>query len=489
MGVVMEYQVKGRRPAAMFRYFEKISAIPRGSGNEKAVSEAICHFAEERGLSWYQDQLYNVIVKRPASKGCEKLPAVMLQGHLDMVCEKNASSLHDFKRDGLVLEVRDDFLSARGTTLGGDNGIAVAMMLAILEDSTLRHPPIECVFTVQEEIGLIGAAYLDGSLLSARTMINLDSEEEGIATVSCAGGLRMQLDRAACWRPAEGLGMRLKIGGLPGGHSGTDIHLERTNANKLMGRVLAGLETPFGIASIHGGNKDNAIPREAEAVLVFSGASEYHAAEEELALLATVLREEILPAEPQFSFAWERGDLPERLLDKETATALIRLLYLAPNGVLSRNMKQGGFVVSSVNLGVVRTEKTGVTAVFAPRSSIASQQEEVKRRLTVLAETFGFSVTCGGEYPGWSFAEHSPIRERFVKSYRKLFGGQLQIEAIHAGLECGLFQEKLPGLDAIAVGPTILGCHTPEERLDLGSCERTWRLITDVLESMTEETV
>ena len=484
----MEYQVKGRHPAAMFRYFEEISAIPRGSGNEKAISDAVCRFAEERGLFWHQDQLCNVIVKKPASKGCEMLPAVMLQGHLDMVCEKNAGCLHDFERDGLALEVRDGFLTARGTTLGGDNGIAVAMMLAILGDDTLRHPPLECVFTVQEEIGLIGAAHLEGSLLSARTLINLDSEEEGVATVSCAGGLRMQLDRAVSWKPAEGICMRLKIGGLPGGHSGVDIHLERTNAIKLMGRVLASLKTPFGIAAICGGNKDNAIPREAEALLVFSGEAEYRAAEEELALLAAALREEILPAEPQFSLAWERADLPGRMLDQEAATALVRLLYLAPNGVLSRNMKQGGFVVSSVNLGVVRTTEAGISVVFAPRSSVGSRQEEIKQRLTVLAEIFGFTASCGGEYPGWSYAEHSPIRERFVRSYRKLFGKELQIEAIHAGLECGLFQAKLPGLDAIAVGPTILGCHTPEERLDLGSCERIWRLITDVLASMAEDT-
>lgn len=489
MGFIMEYQVKGRHPAAMFRYFEDISAIPRGSGSEKAVSDAVCRFAEEHGLPWHQDALYNVVVKKPASTGCEMLPAVMLQGHLDMVCEKNAGCLHDFEKDGLKLQVRDGFLLAQGTTLGGDNGIAVAMMLAVLADDSLRHPPLECVFTVQEEIGLIGAAKLDGSLLTARTMINLDSEEEGVATVSCAGGLRMQLDRAADWKPsAGGFGLRVRIGGLPGGHSGVDIHLERTNANKLLGRVLAGLDTPFGIASAHGGSKDNAIPRESEALLVFNSKTERDAAESELARLLEALQEELLPAEPRFSLMWEHAKLPERMLDADTSSALVRLLNLAPNGVLSRNMKQGGFVVSSVNLGVVLTTQTGVSAVFAPRSSIGFQQEEIKRRLALLARTLGFTVSCSGEYPGWSYAEHSPIREQFAKSYQKLFGKELKIEAIHAGLECGLFQAKLPGLDAIAVGPTILDCHTPEERLDLGSCERTWRLIIDVLAELTEKT-
>ncbi len=486
----MEYQVNGRQPAAMFRYFEDISAIPRGSGNEKAVSDFVCRFAEERGLSWHQDELYNVVVKKPGSKGCETLPPVMLQGHLDMVCEKNADCPHDFEKEGLALEVCNGFLTAKGTTLGGDNGIAVALMLALLEEDTLRHPPLECVFTVQEEVGMIGAAHLDGSLLSARTLINLDSEEEGIATVSCAGGLRMQLSRPASWHSiAGGVGMRLRIGGLPGGHSGVDIHLERTNANKLMGRLLASLELPFGLAAVRGGNKDNAIPREAEALLVFGGEGEYRATAEKLRLLYAELQEELLPYEPLFSLVWEQADLPERVLDEATAQALIRLLYLAPDGVLSRNMKQGGFVVSSVNLGVVRTTDAGVRVVFAPRSSVASRQEEIKQRLAVLAQTLGFTAACDGEYPGWSFAEVSPIRERFVKSYQKLFGGELRLEAIHAGMECGLFQGKLPGLDAIAVGPTILNCHTPEEKLDLGSCERTWQLLTDVLAGLTEKTV
>ncbi len=483
----MEYLIQGRHPAAMFRYFEELCAIPHGSGNEKAVSDMVCRIAEEHGLAWHQDTLYNVIVKKPGSKGCEALPPIMLQGHLDMVCEKNIDCPHDFGREGLKLELRDGYLFARGTTLGADNGAAVAMMLAILTDDTLLHPPLECVFTAQEETGLIGAAALDGKLLSARTMINLDSEEEGVATVSCAGGLRMRFVRTVEHQPASGVAMRVRIGGLQGGHSGMDIDCGRENANKLLGTLLSELATPFAPASVNGGNKENAIPREAEAVLIFSDEAAYQATERELALWSETRKQALLSAEPQFVLYAEQAVLPETIPDQEGMTALVRLLCEAPNGVLSRNERQGGFVESSVNLGVVRTTEEEISAVFSPRSSVATKQEETKARLMALGEELGFGVTCTGEYPGWSYAEASPIRERFAQSYRRLFGQELRFESIHAGLECGLFADKLPGLDAIAVGPTILGCHTPEERLDLGSFERSWELIVDVLERMAEE--
>lgn len=488
MFVCMSELIRDRQPASMFRYFEQISAIPRGSGNEKAVSDYLCRFAQKKGLDCYQDALYNVIIKKPGSAGAKSQPAVMLQGHLDMVCEKNGDCPHDFEHDGLQLIVKDGFLSAEGTTLGGDNGIAVALMMALLDDDTLVHPPLECVFTVQEEIGLIGAVSLDGSLLSAETMINLDSEEEGIATVSCAGGLRMQFDRQAKWQSSTGKrGLLIKISGLPGGHSGIDIDKERTNANKLMGRVLASLPESFDIAYIKGGNKDNAIPREAEALLAFDSDDAKKQAEHVLDSMLVDLNAEICSAEPSFALEWETALLPARLLDRDTTVALVQLLYLSPNGVLSRNRKQGGFVVTSSNLGVVRTTESGVQAVFSPRSSSASLQAEIKQRLSALGKLLGFTVSCHGEYPGWNYAEHSPIRDYFMRSYQTLFGKDMKFEAIHAGLECGLFQAKLPNLDAIAIGPTILGCHTPQERLDLASCERTWRLVVDVLQRMAEE--
>lgn len=478
-----------RKPLAMFRFFQEISAIPRGSKNEKAVSDFLCDFAQKRGLSYYQDDLYNVVIKKPGAGKGKELPAVMLQGHLDMVCEKNAGCLHDFETDGLVLEEKDGFLYAKGTTLGADNGIAVAMMMALLDDQTIIHPPLECVFTVQEEIGLIGAAHLDGGLLSAKTMINLDSEEEGIATVSCAGGLRVQMDKPVSWEKGPFVhACRIAVSGLPGGHSGADIHLERTNANKLMGRILYTLskEHTFSLCSVDGGNKDNAIPRECGAVVAFADAAAQETAIGWLSAFDAVLREEITPAEPHFRLTVSKTAADKRM-DRAAAERVIKLLYLAPNGVLTRNVKQGGFVVSSVNLGVVGTGEEQVTFVFAPRSSVGSLLEEIKQRLALLAEEYGCRIRFDGEYPGWSYKEHSPIRNLFAKRYRALYGKDLKIEAIHAGLECGLFQSKLPGLDAIAVGPNIYGCHTPEERLDLASCERTYDLLADVLEQMAEQ--
>ena len=480
--------IKDCQPASMFRYFEQISAIPRGSGNEKAVSDFLCRFARKKGLDCYQDDLYNVIIKKPGSAGAKSQPSVMLQGHLDMVCEKNGDCPHDFEHDGLQLLVKDGFLSAKDTTLGGDNGIAVALMMALLDDDTLVHPPLECVFTVQEEVGLIGATSLDGSLLSAKTMINLDSEEEGVATVSCAGGLRMQFDRQAKWQSSTGKsGLLIKISGLPGGHSGIDIDKERTNANKLMGRVLASFPDPFDIAYMKGGNKDNAIPREAEALIAFDSKDAENRAEHVLDSMLVDLSTEICPAEPEFALKWEAALLPARLMDRDTTAALVQLLYLSPNGVLSRNRKQGGFVVTSSNLGVVRMTESGVQAVFSPRSSSASLQAEIKQRFSMLGKLLGFTVSCHGEYPGWDYAEHSAVRDYLERRYQALFGKKLKIEAIHAGLECGLFQAKLSNLDAIAIGPTILGCHTPQERLDLASCERTWLLVVDVLQRMAEQ--
>lgn len=485
----MEYKIKGYQPESMFHFFEEISAIPRGSKNEKAISEYLTAFAEQRGLSCYSDTLYNVIIKKPASSGCENKPPVMLQGHTDMVCEQNEGTNHDFEHDGLDLQVRDGILTANGTTLGADNGVAVALMLALLDSSDCKHPPLECVFTSQEEIGLNGAAALDASQIDARIMINLDSEDEGIATVSCAGGLRFNLDKPFKREtvPAPHL-LTLKISGLFGGHSGMDINQERGNANMIMGRILYTIlqGTPARLAEMNGGNKENAIPRECTAVLAFSSGQDCTKAEEAAKRLGEAIKAELASNEPNFTLHVSAGSKTEISAGTEEETRqLIRLLYLAPNGAMSRNIKQGGFVISSLNLGVVRTSGNALSVTFSPRSSIASLQEDTKQKLSLLAELFGFTCNISGEYPGWSFAEESKIRSVFCESYRDLFGEELKIEAIHAGLECGLFASKLPGLDAIAVGPSVKDCHTPEESLELSSLARLWTLIVAVLDRLS----
>ena len=482
----MDYKITGYKPEKLFHFFEDISAIPRGSANEKAISDYLVALAEERNLWYHRDALFNVIIKKPASAGAKEKPAVMLQGHTDMVCEKLAGVAHDFTTDPLDLIIKDGVLSANGTTLGGDNGAAVACMLAILDDDTLTHPALECVFTTQEEIGLNGAEALDKSLLSARTMINLDSEDEGVATVSCAGGLRFALTRPITRSKKEGMLLHLEATGLLGGHSGTDINKEHQNANLLMARMINHLfhNTDALLVDFNGGTKDNAIPRETSATLFYSDEVAAKNAENLALALSADFSSEICPYEPAFQFLVSTENGTADVISAEDGKAFITAMCLAPNGVQFRNMNLDGFTVTSLNLGIAATDETSASLVFAPRSSVATLMSALKEKLCLLAETFGFEVSMHGEYPGWSFAEVSPIRDVFVQSYKELFHDDLKIEAIHAGLECGLFSDAIPGLDAIAVGPTIRGCHTPDEHLPLDSFERFYELLTDVLKKL-----
>lgn len=480
----MEYKITGYQPEKLFHFFEEISAIPRGSRNEKGISDYLVKFAKDRGLEVVQDEAYNVVIKKAGTCGLEDHAPVMLQGHMDMVCEKRAGVEHDFEKDGLDLQVKDGILSANGTTLGGDNGVAVALMLMLLDEDSLKHPPLECVFTTSEEIGLLGAVALDKSLLKARTMINLDSEEEGVATVSCAGGLRIQMTRKIKREAVEGTLLTLKIEGLLGGHSGQDIDKERQNGDILMARMLNELmkQTKGQLVSFNGGSKDNAISRECEASLIYVEEQEAEKAEELACDLAEIYADEITPDEPDFSCEIiSETNRSADAIPEADAKALIHAICLMPNGIQKRNPKMGGFVVTSSNLGVVSTEEDKMVLVIAPRSSVASLLENMKERFAILAETFGFSVEHAGEYPGWSYQEESPVREVCVAAYKDLFGEDLKIEAIHAGLECGLFSEALDGLDAIAVGPAIHNCHTPDEYLSLASFEKFYEFLKEIL--------
>lgn len=482
----MQYKINGYEPEKLFRFFEEISAIPRGSYHEQAISDFLVAFAKERGLWCDQDAMYNVIIKKPASAGAENAPAVMMQGHLDMVCEKRAGVAHDFETEGLELVLKDGVLRANGTTLGGDNGVAVALMMTVLDDDTLVHPALECVFTTQEEVGLGGASALDFSKLQARTMINLDSEDEGVATVSCAGGMRYTLARAASRTAAQGVLVHLNMTGLLGGHSGIDIDQERINANQLMGRMVRAVMQAAGgqLVSFAGGTKDNAIPRECAATLLYTDEAAAHQAMAVAQQMQRTLSAEITPFEPDFVCTVEAQPGAAEVLSDADARAFLGALALAPNGVRRRNLKQDAFVVTSLNLGVARADGDTMQLIFAPRSSVDSLQEDTKQLLALLADTFGFTTEIAGAYPGWAFAETSPVRDCFCESYRTLFGEELRIEAIHAGLECGLFSHALEGLDAIAVGPTIKGCHTPDEYLPLDSTQRFYTLLRDVLERL-----
>ena len=480
----MEYKITGYKPEKLFHFFEDVCAIPRGSGNEKGISDFLVKFAKDRGLWVYQDDSYNVIIKKEASKGAEDKAPVMLQGHIDMVCDKRAGVDHDFEKEGIELVVKDGVLSANGTTLGADNGVAVALMMMVLDDEDIKHPPVECVFTTEEEVGLNGAQALDKSQITARTMINMDSEDEGVATISCAGGLRVQLTRPVERTAAEGTLVQIRIEGLLGGHSGTDIDKERQNANILMARMVGHLmkNTDGKLVTFAGGTKDNAITRECGASLIYAEKAEAEKAEKLACKLAETFLEEISSSEPDFGceISLEEGQSVSALKD-EDARAFVSAIRLAPNGVYRRNIRMDGFVVVSSNMGVVRADEKELVIVVSPRSSVASLQEDTKERFALLADTFGFSIDYSGEYPGWDFKEDSRIREVFQESYRELFGAELKIEALHAGLECGLFSEALPGLDAIAVGPTLYNVHTPDENVPLDSFERFYKLLKDVL--------
>lgn len=486
----MEYKITGYKPEKLFHFFEDICAVPRGSGNEKGISDFLVKFAQDRGLWVSQDDHCNVIIKKKGSAGAEDKAPVMLQGHIDMVCDKRAGVEHDFEKEGIDLVLKDGVLSANGTTLGADNGVAVALMMMVLDDEEIKHPPVECVFTTEEEVGLNGAQALDKSQITARRMINMDSEEEGVATVSCAGGLRAQLTRPAERTAMEGTLVQVKIEGLLGGHSGTDIDKERQNANILMARMVDCLmrNTEAKLAAFAGGTKDNAIPRECEASLIFADPEEAAKAEELACRLAETFSEETASFEPDFSceISLEEGQSVSALKE-EDAKAFISAIRLAPNGVYRRNIKMDGFVVTSSNLGIARADEEELVIVISPRSSAASLQEDTKARLRLLAETFGFEISLSGEYPGWDYKEDSRIREVFAESYRELFGKEMRFEALHAGLECGLFSEALPGLDAIAVGPTLYNVHTPDENVPLDSFERFYELLKDVLGRLAAE--
>ncbi len=446
-------------------------------------------FAKDRGLEVYQDEALNVIIKKPGQNGGEGKPPVILQGHMDMVCEKVHGCGHDFETQGIDMYVTDDgWLTANGTTLGGDDGIADATMMTLLDDDTLTYPPLECVFTTDEEVGLLGANVLDYSKLDGRLMLNLDSEDEGVATVSCAGGMDYTMTRALTCETQSGETVSIDVKGLLGGHSGTDIDLGHTNADKLIARaVLSVLEDEAArLVSFTGGTKGNAIPREAEAVLWFPTADKAAAAEDKLRTLGNAFIHEIRPLEPGIDVTVSRAAAEVSVLSREDTEAVISAIVLSPNGVQTRDPLMDNFVISSLNLGIVRVEDDTAVLGFAPRSSVDSLMDAITAELALTAKTFGFETDVSGAYPGWEKVENSVLCDTMKESYRTLFGKELKVEGIHAGLECGLFYANLPGLDPVSIGPTMRGVHTPDEKMDLTSCEQFYKLVVDVLERLAK---
>ena len=475
----MEYIVKGYEPKRLFEFFEEICAIPHGSGNESAIADYLVEFAKARGLYCYRDAVNNVFIKAPATKGLEDRPAVLLQGHTDMVCEKNNDTVHDFTKDALKLFVEDGWLGAKGTTLGGDDGIAVAMMMAILDGQT-PHPVVECLFTVEEEVGLLGAESFDYSLVSASHMLNMDSEDEACVTAGCAGGLRTDLAIPVAYTEAKGTAVEIKIGGLAGGHSGADVHLGRANANKLLGRTLQALtkEFDFSLCAIEGGSKDNAIPRESAAIVCGQGLLGMPARVEKL---ANALKAELCAEDAGFFMQCNVVDAPATCLDKDSTARVIGAIATVGSGVLAMSNNIAGLVEYSRNLGILRTEQDSVHLTISSRSAMESQLDASIDELDALATLCGGSTRHHSRYPGWSYAKESHIREEYLAAYAELFGKTPEVSVIHAGLECGIIRSRLPEMDMISVGPNMRNIHSPDERLDLASCARFWQVISRIL--------
>ena len=476
-------KLAGLEPGAVFGYFEEICAIPHGSRNTKMISDYLVGFAKDHGLAYMQDEMNNVILFAPGTCGMEDHAPVILQGHIDMVCEKEAACPIDMAAEGLDVTHDGAFVYARGTTLGGDDGIATAMALALLADNTIPHPPLEVVMTTEEEIGLLGADAIDLSQLKGRTMINLDSETEGVFTVSCAGGctayITLPVERRAVYGPC----IRLTVDGLKGGHSGADIHLKRANADKVMGQFMSRIQEimPLCLTSLSGGAKDNAIPRSSQATMVAMGINL-----ERINDIAAALQEEIRANfdEPDATAqAFDVDALGGNSLSTESTAKVISLLCSAPNGVQKWSADIEGLVQTSLNLGIAKLGDR-FSATFSVRSSVNAEKQEVLDQLKALADMLGGTYSQDGEYPAWEFRKESRLRDTMVRVYRELFGQEPKVEAIHAGLECGLFSQKLEGLDCVSIGPNIRDIHTTRERLEIASTERIWKFLLEVLKNL-----
>ena len=479
----MEYVIEGRKPTSVFRFFEEISAIPRGSYNEGGIADYLVAFAKARGLEYYRDRLNNVLIKAPATAGHEERSPLLFQGHTDMVCEKNSDVDHDFLRDPLKLWVDGKLLRAKGTTLGADNGIAVAIMLALLDGEVKDHPAYECLFTTAEEVGLNGAQGFDYGLISARTMINLDSEDMGTVTCGCAGGLRSDLTLSCKTEPFTGEALRVRVCGLMGGHSGADIHTGRANANKVMGRLLAALlpECDARIVSVSGGSKDNAIPRECEVILAVADVEK---ATDVLTDTASMIAGELVKEDRGFTVSVETAQAETVMMSQADTARICCVLTCSANGVLEMNHSVAGLVEYSRNLGVVRTEGDDVTFVFSSRSGIESRLDASIRELDALATVTGCTTKHYSRYPGWDFAPTSAVREAYLAAYRDVTGNDATVTTIHAGLECGIIYSKLPDMDMISIGPDMYDIHSPDEALDLDATEVFWRVLVHLIEKM-----
>jgi dipeptidase D len=480
--------IEDLEPKEFFEYFKDIAAIPHGSRDTKRISDYCVDFAKKHGLSYIQDDHNNVIIIKEASEGYENVPALIIQGHLDMVCEKESDSDFDFSKDGLILELNQNFLSAKGTTLGADDGVAVAYSLALLADDTLLHPRLEIVLTTDEEIGLLGAAAIDVSMLKGKYMINLDSDVEGMFLTSCAGGMT-----AECILPVEYsnetmLKYTMRVTGLQGGHSGAEIDKYRGNSNKLMGRLMYFIsdELNFGVIALNGGFKDNAIPRETTAEIFIEDADS-NRLEEVLNKFDEIVRTEYATNDPHAKVTFENNGIQTaNMLTPKSKEFVQFMLMNLPNGVQNMSSDIEGLVKTSLNMGILSLDEEKCKMTFAVRSSQNSEKQALSSQLCYMTEFLGGEYHVYGEYPAWPFKKDSKLRELLSRIYEEHFSAAPKIEAIHAGLECGIFCEKIEDLDTISFGPEVFDIHTPKERMNVESVARYWTFLRSVITNFKE---
>ena len=470
-------------PKSVLGYFEDICKIPHGSGNMDKISQFCVDFAKEHGLEFIQDDMKNVIIIKEATPGYEEVEPLILQGHLDMVCEKRPDKEKDFLTEGIDVCTDGENIWADGTTLGGDNGIAVAYGLALLAAKDLQHPRLEMVLTVDEETGLYGAEAIDMSMLKGKKLINLDSEEEGIFTVGCAGGLTLACDIPMFTEEADGEVYELKVTGLLGGHSGAEIHKGRGNSNVILGRVLLAIGQKIGleIIKMEGGSKDNAIPRNSVAEILV-GAEDVKKLEELVKEQEAILKNEFHASDAGVALELAaKGMATVEVLDATSKVSALHALNNIPNGIQAYSMDIEGLVETSLNMGIMTQDSESLKMSFAVRSSIESAKHYLTDRVLLFVDMLGGNCEIKGDYPGWAYNPKSDLRETFIKVYREMYASEPVVEAIHAGLECGLFTKKIDGLDSISIGPNMHNVHTSEETLEVGSVQRTWEFLCRVI--------
>lgn len=473
--------LQGLEPAKVFYFFEEICNIPHTSYNEKALSDYCVNFAKERNLKFEQDNMGNVIIFAPATNGYEDIDPIMIQGHLDMVGEKTAECTLDLEKDGLKLLIDGDIIKADGTTLGGDDGIAVAYALAILDSDDTPHPALEVVFTVCEEVGLLGASAIDLSNCKAKKMINIDSEVEGVLTVGCAGGLRAWSHIPIKRIRKKGNSCTITIKGLVGGHSGTEIHKGRANANSLMGRFLLLLKetVDFDLVKMDGGTKENVIPKKATATVLIDNTVSVKMAIDEF---TKQMRSEYGTADPDIKVMFEVGPVETTtVLDEMSLKKVLTAVNLMPYGVAAMSMDLPGLVETSSNIGVMNLTEDELSLRISIRSSIPSAKETLAKKIKMLTKTLGGNVEYSGDYPAWPYRRESAFRDLCVEIYEKQYGKTPAIEMLHAGLECGIFSSKIHDLDCISFGPDLIDIHTPEEYMSISSVARVWEYLKAIL--------